>query len=186
MALAEGQHSIPIAYQFSQGDYLALTKAMGPPPWQQILRLLIVWLAMVVVLALVLANRSGNFATGLLDFVTFQAKPAIVYPIIEGVLVLIFLAPVFTRISARRLYKTLSSAGQAITGRLDAAGAHTAMQGVQSSLDWSIVQRLILTEDHLFLVFSKREALVIPKRAFQSPAALDEALALVRSKVPAR
>ncbi len=187
MALVADEQSIPLAYTFSREDYVALVVALGQPPRQQVLRLLAAWLIVVVGLAVVLASSAqGDFSDNLLAFVQLRAEPAIIYPIIAGVLVLALLAPLLTRLQARRLYKHLSSAGKSISGTLDATGAHTAMAGIQSHLDWSIIQRVIVTEEHLFLAFTKHEALVIPKRAFEGPQALDAALALAASKVPAK
>lgn len=184
--MAVEEQGIPFVYQFSQADFLALAAALGRPAKQQILRLLLLWVGVVAVISIVLACSAGAFPAGLLDFVSLRTEPAIIYPIMALGLVLVLLAPVVNHIQVRQAYKHALSAGQSISGTLDAAGIHTAMEGLQSHLAWSIIQHAIITDAHLFLVFNKTEALVIPKHAFESQQALGKAETLVRSKVPAR
>jgi hypothetical protein len=53
---------------------------------------------------------------------------------------------------------------------IDAAGIETVTPEIRSHVAWGGIKRVIDAKDHLFLTVSRREALMLPKRAFTDAA----------------
>jgi hypothetical protein len=56
--------------------------------------------------------------------------------------------------------------------------------GRDARLDWPLVRKVIVSPEHLFLAISRREAIVLPRRAFASAAEFEAVTALAQRKVP--
>jgi len=171
-------------YQFNRGDYLALVGAMRRPSRCFRTLLVVLWLAIYVLIMGLLSQSWSQFVQAVRDLLTMHDVPFHAYvPLVVG-LALIVLSPSLTKLRAGRLYGSFAIAEQHIDIALDEAGLTTSGPGRQSRMNWSLVRRMIVTPTHAFLTISRREAIVIPKRAFANDFEFAAVIALAHRKVP--
>jgi hypothetical protein len=177
-ALFEGR------YTFSRDDYLALVNVMRRSGWRLRAILVVMWLAVFVLIIGLMSESWAQFTQALHDIVTFNEVPFFVYlPLLAG-LVLIALMPSLTMLRAMRLYGGFAIADRDITIVLDEASVATAWPGRHSRMEWSFIKRVIVRPGHLYLAIGKREAVVVPRRAFASDFEFAAVTALALRKVP--
>jgi hypothetical protein len=171
-------------YTFSRDDYLALVNVTRRSSWRLRAILVVMWLAVFVLIMGLTSESWTQFTQALHDIVTFNEVPFFVYlPLLAG-LVLIAIMPSLTMLRAMRLYGGFAIADQDIAIVLDEAGVTTTGPGRQARMEWSYIKRVIVRPSHLFLAISKREAVVVPRRAFASEAEFVAVTALALRKVP--
>jgi hypothetical protein len=172
-------------YRFERDDYLALTAALRRKnAWYFRIVLLIAWIAIVVLIIGLMSSDWTQFVGAMGDLVTMHEVPLMFYIVIGIVPALLLLMPQMSMLRAMRLYSSLAVADRDIEIKIDEAGLRTSSPGREARMDWSVVRAMIVTDRHLFLPVSGREAIVVPRRAFADDAQFAALLQLVRTKVP--
>ncbi|HHY50701.1 MAG TPA: YcxB family protein, partial [Alphaproteobacteria bacterium] len=78
---------------------------------------------------------------------------------------LLLLAPWITRLVAAALYRGSALADREVSLHLTADGIEGGATDLYARIGWAAVTRLVETSRHLFILISRREALIIPRRA---------------------
>jgi YcxB-like protein len=171
-------------YTFTRDDYLAMVHALDQP--QQGVRTILVtaWISLFVLVIGLMSKNWPEFLQAMRDLVTFNEVPFFIYGLLLAGFVLIALLPNLTLLRAMRLYSGLAIADQQIDVVIDEAGLTTSVPGRHGQLEWSIFRRVVVKPEHLFLTISRREALLLPRRAFATAAEFEAVTALAQRKVP--
>jgi hypothetical protein len=172
-------------YKFSRADYRALITAMRHKSLRSRIIRGTLWLCL---LSLVFALNHSNWTRHLqaiADQETLWAAPRLIDAILGGWLTLTLFLPWLLEVRAMRLYPSSAVAEQEYNIELGETGITAAATGARSRFEWSFVRSLIVTQDHLFLSISRREAVVVPRRAFANDFEFAAVTALARRKVPA-
>lgn len=82
-------------------------------------------------------------------------------------------------------YRQLASADAVITLGLADDGIHATSSVANTDLPWASIKRVVRTRAHVFLPISRREALIMPRRAFASDAAFEDATRYARERMAA-
>jgi hypothetical protein len=80
-------------------------------------------------------------------------------------------------------YRRNAAAGKTVTFDIDEHTIVGGIAGVTTTLQWSAVTRLIETPERLFVAISRREALILPRRAFADATTCDQFIAFARSLI---
>ena len=171
-------------YQFNRADYLALTKAMSRSMWRLRLFLLLVWVAMIVGLLMLATKDWADFLVALQDLVSMHNVPPSIYVLLGLFLGLIAFAPQIRRWRAMRMYSWNAIADRELELEITEAAVRVSGPGRDARLDWPLVRKVIVVPEHLFLAISRREAIVVPRRAFATAAEFEAVTALAQRKVP--
>jgi hypothetical protein len=155
-----------IGYRMQRGDYVALCRALQTKPMRRALIEIALFVA--IFLAVLFATSSFNtqtFVRGLGDLVTLSA-PWWVY-------LILFLGPVialshteWVALVAALTYRRNALADKDVTLAFDGNGVTATSPNLTSQVGWEAFLKLIETPTHAFLVVSRREALIVPRRAF--------------------
>lgn len=89
------------------------------------------------------------------------------------------------RLTAVLTYRKFVHAEQEVVVVFTEEGIYSKTRDMEGRVGWGMVQRVIETPRYVFLAVSKREAMVLPRRAFETPEQLAEALDFVLAHVPA-
>lgn len=172
-------------YRFSRDDYLALVAAMKPKSYRLRIVLAVAWLSLFVLVIFLSSHDWEQFVGAMRDLATMNEVPTIFYLMIGLGLALIAFLPSLTMLRAMRLYSGYAIADRELDMELDEAGLRISGPGRETRLEWRLVQRAVTSKDYLFLAISRREALVLPARAFASPAAFAAATTYARARIAA-
>lgn len=172
-------------YRFSREDYLALMEAMKPKSRGLRAILAVGWVLLFVLVIGLSCASWEQFVEAMADLVTMNEVPMIFYLMIGLGLVVIAFLPSLTMLRAMRLYSGYAIADREVEMELSEAGLRISGPGRETRLDWALVQRAIVRKNYLFLALSRREALVLPRRAFASPAEFVGATAYARARIVA-
>ena len=176
-----------LSYTMERGDFVALTQAMMRPTLRAaILRALLI----IAGAAVGFVIGTGFHPAGAIEELVTLKAPLEGYVIMSVVgLVIVFLIaiarPLYLRSAAIAAYKRSAAAGQVVTLRLDNDRVFARQPGVTTTIDWSAVTCLIETPAYLFIAISRREALIVPRRAFAGDADFAGFIAWARGKAPA-
>jgi len=171
-------------YTFTRDDYLAMVLATQGPQRGVRTILVTLWISVFVLIVGLMSKNWPQFVQAMRDIVTFNEVPFFVYVALLGGLLLIALMPNLTALRAMRLYSSLAIADQPIDIALDEAGISTSAPGRHAQLQWSVVRRVIIRPEHLFLTVGRLEGVIVPRRAFSNGTEFEAVKALVRRKVP--
>jgi hypothetical protein len=155
-----------IGYRMQRGDYVALCRALQTKPMRRAFIEIALFVA--IFLAVLFVTSSFNtqtFVRGLGDLVTLSA-PWWVY-------LILFLGPVIALshtewvvLVAALTYRRHALADKDVTLSFDGNGVTASSPNLFSQIGWEAFLKLIDTPTHAFLVVSRREALIVPRRAF--------------------
>jgi hypothetical protein len=171
-------------FQFNRADYLALTNAMSRSMGRLRLALLLVWMVMIVGMLLLATDDWADFAVAAQDLVTMHNVPVSIYGLLGLFLLLIVFAPQIRRWRAMRMYSWNAIADREIKLEITETGVRVSGPGRDARLDWLLVRKVIVSPEHLFLALSRREAIVLPRRAFAMASDFEAITALALRKVP--
>ena len=171
-------------YQFSRADYLALSKAMSRSLWRLRLVLLLLWAVMIVGLLLLATKDWASFLVAAQNLVSMRNVPASIYVLLGLFLGLIAFAPQIRRWQAMRMYSWNAIADRELELEIGETGVRVMGPGRDARLDWPLVRKVIVSPEHLFLAISRREAIVVPRRAFANAMDFEAVTALAQRKVP--
>lgn len=171
-------------YQFNRADYLALSKAMARPLWRLRLGLLLICVMMIIGLLLLATKDWADFLVVLQDLVSMRRVPAPIYVVLGLFLGLGVFAPQLRRWQAMRIYSWNAIADREVELEITEDAVRLTGPGRDARMDWPLVRKVILSPQYLFLAVSRREAIVLPRRAFTTPGEFEAITALARRKVP--
>jgi len=88
-------------------------------------------------------------------------------------------------LTAALIYRRNAIAEREVTLEFDGAGVQGGTAGLFSRIGWSAVRRVIETPRHLFIAISRREALIVPRRAFRHDDEYRTLAGFVRARIAA-
>ncbi|MFJ1302759.1 YcxB family protein [Pseudomonadota bacterium AL_CKDN230030165-1A_HGKHYDSX7] len=160
-------------YTLTPGDYAAMTVALTRRSWARRLLKLTLW---VLVFWVALSCLTGIWNPLTLARIVMASGGT---PWIGGALLFAALLILFGHWIAWGIsflyYRQLSSAGATITLALTDDAVEATSNVADTRVPWISVKRVIADSRHIFLAISKREALILPRRAFASEADFDAA-----------
>jgi hypothetical protein len=168
-----------LSYVMERDDFVALTRLMSRRTPQRI-----VLEALIFAVIIVGAYFAGAGSSAL----TLPAYPAeFAAAIAVGIAVwfgtLFPLRWLQLRLMAGAAYRRNAAAGKTVTFDIDSVAIVGGIPGVMTTLNWSAVTRLIETPDRLFIAISRREALILPRRAFPDAAAYGQFIAFAKTNI---
>jgi hypothetical protein len=175
-----------ISYIVQRDDFVALTRAMN----HMTLRTHLFRIALLVgaMTAAWFASTREHSGDAFNEIVTGRA-PFEVYPFIAVMLVVLLFAlfsrPWLLAWTARRVYPRNAFADKQIVFEITDVAIVGGLPLISSTIAWAAVVRLIETPERLFVAISRREALIIPRRAFASDADFVDFLAFARGRLAA-
>jgi hypothetical protein len=170
-----------ITYRYGRDDYIAALRAqrsMSP---------------------LARFGRWGRYACFALLFVVlidlinhemFWNNPFVAF-VVSGILFVIamIVAPIGEFLAEQALARWIlprhSIANKDVTLEFGDDGVRSRYGGMQGSIPWPSINRVLDAEDHLFLSISRAEMMMVPKRALPSADAVAELQHYIRSKIGA-
>ncbi len=171
-------------FQFNRADYLALINAMSRSMGRLRLGLLLAGVAMIFGLILLATDDWSDFLVAARDLVSMHNVPASIYVLLGLFVALIVFAPQIRRWRAMRMYSWNAIADRDVKLEISEAAVRVSGPGRDARLDWPLVRKVIVGPEHLFLAISRREAIVLPRRAFASASEFEAVAALALRKVP--
>jgi hypothetical protein len=166
-------------------DFLAMSRALGRRSiWTPVL-ILVLYFG--IVAGFVLAGVGGDIAafTEVVRQISTGKAPVWLYPLLLLGPLLVLLRPVYLRLLARQVYRRHVMAERNLSYRLNSDAVQGGIPEVQGRFLWSAIKRLIVTPEHAFLTLSRREALIVPRRAFATDEDFGMLLAFARARIHA-
>jgi hypothetical protein len=167
-----------VTYRFGFDDYVALVRASRSlGPLGRLGRFGRIALFTVAV---------GTLAIAVSTFRDAAISNVVIYAIL--VYGLLFAAVALSDIVGEPLllryrYRRFAIADKEVTLRFGDDGVRAAFAGVESSIQWPSFKYFVATKDHIFLLLSRAEGLVVPLRAVADAAALGALASSIRSKI---
>ncbi|HXV32322.1 MAG TPA: YcxB family protein [Sinorhizobium sp.] len=150
-----------ITYRFERRDFAAMTRALTQKPLGWRLAMVAAWVALFLAFLFFFAGSVARFRETLVTLPDYAA--AILIPVVA----LLFGHHIWGLIAAS-VFKNNALANRDIELSLRQSGIKGGTAAICYEFDWEAVKKIIETRTHLFLALSKREALIIPRRAFAS------------------
>lgn len=153
-----------ISYRLERGDHVARVIALTHRPLWHTLALAALYYGLLALLVLIQSGSLDSFAAELLRLLTAPTFFEVLPYLLPG---LLLLAPAswLTAAIAALAYKRSGAANMEITLDVTADGIEVSLADRASRVSWAAISRLIDTPSHLFIQLSRREALIIPRRA---------------------
>ena len=176
----------PIRFRFSRSDYVGMSVALARTPlWR---RVAIAALAVAVVFLFGVAGdaagRGGSFRESLRalwgDLVSGGA-PALIYVLFALIAALTLCRHWLSGVVAFALYRRQPIAETDHEIRLSEAGIDIVTPLLSSTIAWPAVKRVIETPRLFLIAISARQAVVVPRRAFETEAAFQSMRAFVQA-----
>ncbi len=155
-------------------DYAAMVTAMTQRSMKQRLLIGSVWSAAAIATAYWLGDGAPRSIVG---------NIVLVAPVIAIMVAILLFSPRINGLASRRVFRETAYANTEVTTFFTAVGVDMHCSGIDTHVDWSSVERIIETKAYVFLAISKRQALIVPRRAASSDQAFDDAVAFARSRI---
>lgn len=153
-----------VSFRMQRGDFVALSKALARPEPRPTAIRIAVYLALLLVGAWIAAGSPDALLATLAE--TFAFPTILLYgPLIAAPPLLLLMTPQLAGLVAASIYRRNAIADRDVTLHLTAEGIEGGATDLYSRVGWAAVDRLIETPSHLFIQISRREALLIPRRA---------------------
>lgn len=152
-----------VSYRMERGDFIALSMVLTRRKPSRVLLELVIYFG---VLLAIMAFGGGpqNLISTIVS--VFSVQGFVFYlPLILLGPILLLLTPQITGLIAAFIYKRNAIADREITLHLTAEGIEGGATDLYSRIGWGAVLKLVETPKHLFIQISRREALIIPRRA---------------------
>ena len=166
-----------LTYVMQRGDFVALTRALS--------RRNLLASALLIGGASVLGyliGAGGHFVAPP-DSKVFWITVALDIAIL--LVVLFPLRWLYLWFAAAAIYRRNAAADKTMRFDINDDTITGGMPGMSTTLTWANVTRLIETPDRLFVAISRREAMILPRRAFPDAAAYTAFLAFAQGRVAA-
>lgn len=170
-----------VSYRMERGDYVALTVALGRREPRRILFELTCYVLLLALVALGVAGSLDNLLAALEQVVTLPG--ALVYvPLLVAGPIILLLTPQIGGLIAALIYRRNAIADKQVTLDLTVEGIEGGATDLYSRIGWAAVRKLVETPTHLFIQISKREALIIPRRAIADEDVYRNILGFIRAR----
>jgi hypothetical protein len=169
-----------INYRLQRRDHVARVVALSRRP-RALAVAIAIYYGLLLLSLLLRAGSVDAFATEVLHLLTVPAIFDILPYLLPGLLLLVP-ASAYAALFGSLAYRRSGLAGADTVLDVTADGVAAAVADRASRVAWSAVTRLIETPDHLFLQLSRREALIIPRRALGDPADYQNLVGFIRAR----
>ena len=172
-----------VTFKMERADYVALCLAMQRKDRWRVAAEAIG--ALLIVPAAILVTTAGNFGaliSALRDIATLHA-PWWIYPIVLAAPLLVVQQRLLIALKAGRHYRRYAVADREMRHSFETDGLETILTNFESWISWHAIESIIETSDHLFLTISRREALILPRRAFASDTDYQRLTGFVRDRI---
>ena len=178
-------HAPFLSFRMQRGDFVALTDRLARRPlW---VHGLFVLFGITVMAGSLFASVDGDLLR-LVDLVTVIGKgeaPLWIYPLLAAGPLLTTLRRPWYRLAAGRIYRKSALADRELHYRFTSDAVEGGTPEIQSRYLWAAVRGVIETPEHAFLMLSRREAVILPRRATPQPEDFEALLAFARSRIVA-
>lgn len=175
-----------VTFKMQRADYVALCLAMRRRSTGRILKHLALYLLVLTGAALVATAGDVSALQAVVGEVITLRAPWWFYLLIPaGFVLAVLLQPLVLGFNAGRTYRRYAIADQEIRLGFEADGLETLLTSFESWVSWHAIEKIIETKDHAFLDISRREALILPRRAFANDADYRRWLGFVRDRIRA-
>jgi hypothetical protein len=172
-----------VTFKMRRADHVALCFAMRRRSASRILKHLVLYLLVLTGVALVATAGDVGALRAVVGEVIALRAPWWFYPVIPaGFLLAALLQPLVLGFKAGCSYQRYAIADQEVRLSFEADGLETLLTNFESWVSWHAIEKVIETPDHAFLAISRREALILPRRAFTSEADYRRWLGFVRDR----
>ena len=172
-----------VTFKMDRADYVALCLAMRRKArWRVAAE---ATGALLIVPAAMLVATAGNFDASLsaLRAIATLHAPWWIYPIILAAPLLVVQQRLLIALKAGRAYRRYAIADREMRHSFETDGLETILTNFESWISWHAIESIIETSDHLFLAISRREALILPRRAFTSDTDYQRLTGFVRARI---
>lgn len=171
-------------YRYERGDFVRACIALARPSPPRRLAWCVIWLVCMV--GFMMWDLEPHQRMPALHLLATGQFPWQGYAILVTCLLLLwFRAEVFGWLFCAPVYGRSALAGQDVALELDDAGLWAGNDQVNSRVSWSSVKRIIETPKLVLFVVSKREGVLLPRRAIASDTRYQEMLALAHARLDA-
>jgi hypothetical protein len=173
------------SFRMERSDFLALNKVLRRR--SVVVPTVILFLYFGGVAAFILAGLDGDvaaFAVVAMQIGTGKA-PLWLYPLLLFGPLLVLLRPFYLEFLAGQVYRRNVMADQQLTYRFASDAIQGGIPEIQGRFLWRAIKRIIVTPEHAFLTLSRREALIIPRRAVSTDEDFETLLAFARARITA-
>ena len=174
-----------VSYTYSFEDYLALIHAKRAMGMFRGVGGVVHYILAAIAFLLVLGGLTDWSNDLLADLVAPQSL-AILLGGIVGVCGLIALIDFLFERVYRLIFRRYALANADLSLTVDEDGIRWSAKGIAGNLGWSLVRRVYLGKDHVFVFISKVEGLGFPRRGVPTEAAFDELVSFLRSRIASR
>ena len=153
-----------VSFRMERGDFVALSTALAKlDPGPTLLKISVYLLALLAI-ALFEAGSVDALLPALGEAFSF---PNVLFygPVVFGPPLLLLMTPQLAGLLAAASYGRNAIADREVTLHLTAEGIEGCATDLYSRVGWAADMRLIETPSHFFIQDSRREALLIPRRA---------------------
>lgn len=154
-----------ISFRMERRDFVALSTALARPNLRS--TPIKIGAYLLALLAIAWFEAGGSVDALLTALAANAAFPNVLLygPIVFGPPLLLLMTPQLAGLVAAAGYRRNAIADREVTLHVTAEGIEGGATGLYSRIGWASVSRLIETPSHLFVLISRREALLIPRRA---------------------
>lgn len=170
-----------INYRLQRSDHLARVAALSRRSPIRALGLTATYYGLLLLALLLGAGSFDAFVAELQRLLVLPVVFEILPFLLPGLLPLIP-ASAYAALIGSLTYRRSGPAGAEIVLDVTADGVAVEIANRASRLAWNAVTRLIETPDHLFLQFSRRDALIVPRRALGDPADYENLVGFIRAR----
>ena len=179
----------PIQFRFTRRDYIDMSVALARMPvWK---RVALAMLAVGVVFLFGVAGESAGSGKGFWetlrmlwsDLVSGRA-PTLIYVLFAVIAALALCRHWLAGVAAFLIYRRQPTADTDHEIRLSDAGIDIVTPLLTSTIAWPAVKRVIETPRLFLIAISARQAVVVPRRAFETEAAFQSMRAFVHAHRP--
>lgn len=178
-------HAPSFSYRMQRGDFVALTDRLSRRPlWFYGLLVLFSLAVMAGALFAAVDGVPERFLH-LLTVIGKGEAPLWLYPLLAAGLLPVALRRPWLRLSAGRIYSRSALAERELHYRFTSDAVEGGTPEIQSRFLWAAVRAVVETPEHAFLMLSRREAVILPRRAAPQPEDFEALLAFARARIVA-
>jgi hypothetical protein len=156
-----------INYKLQRDDHLARAEELTRRPFGHTLGIAVAY-ALLLLLLLLLGSGSVEAAADRLLRLPGSPELLQIAPYLLPALLLLVPMSTYGRLLGGLAYRRSGLDGAEIILDITSEGIDAQVSGRSSRTTWATVRRLIETPEHLFIQLSRREALIIPRRAVEA------------------
>ena len=170
-----------VSYRMERGDHVAMTEALSRRSPLRVALECVLYLAALALLALAIAGSPERWVATMAQAFSLPLAVVTVPLVLAGPVILARRAQIAGLVAAA-LYSRHAMADRDVTVHLTAEGIEGGATDPHSRFGWAAVTRLVETPRHLFIQVSRREALIVPRRAVANEDVYNNLRGFVRAR----